>query len=594
MTRAEPQPISSGLLGDVLSRQAAQYPDKDALIYPELGLRWSFRQLEELAQNCARGLMRLGISKGERVALWSTNLPEWVVLFFALAKIGAAMVTVNTLLRRHEVEYLLGQSECCTLILSRGFRDVDYVETIYEIAPELRTHTRESKLCCAKLPCLRNVVFLGDAAPAGMMAYCDVEELGRQTPANDFAWPALDVHEVINIQYTSGTTGFPKGAMLSHHNIVHNGHWIGHTQRFNAEDRVCLPVPFFHCFGCVLGILGAYTWGAAIVPLTSFDPEKVLHAVASERCTVLYGVPTMYIAELEHPAFGNYDLTSLRTGIMSGAPCPESLMRKVMRDMHIPEITIAYGLTEASPVVTMTEINDNMDRRTQTVGKPLPGAEVKIVDPSTDESLPPGETGELWVRGYLIMKGYYNKPEATQDAITADGWLRTGDLAAQDADGYITIRGRKKDMIIRGGENISPKEIEDFLRNHPKISDIAVYGVPHRKFGEEVAAAIRLKEGASATPEEIAAFCKGQIASFKIPKHIQFVSEFPQTASGKLQKYKLRERALEDFSALRETANDNPTFTTARQAATKTKPLQHGGTEEAEETKTLNHEGTQS
>jgi fatty-acyl-CoA synthase len=552
MAKKMPQAISSGLLGDVVARQAEQFPDRDAVVYPELGLRWSFRELEERAERCARGLAILGIGKGDRVALWSTNQPEWVVLFFALAKIGAVMVTVNTLLQKQEVEYLLSQAECCALILSRGFRGTDYVETIYEIAPELRRHKTDGRLDCAKLPCLRHVVFLGENAPAGMTTYKEVQKLGGCEPDAVPARAALDVHEVINIQYTSGTTGFPKGAMLSHHNIVHNGHWIGYTQRFSAEDRVCLPVPFFHCFGCVLGILGAFTWGAAIVPLTSFEPEKVLHAVATERCTALYGVPTMYISELEHPSFGKYDLSSLRTGIMSGAPCPESLMRKVIHDMHLPEITIAYGLTEASPVVTMTEIDDNMARRTQTVGKPLPGAEVKIVDPSTDEAVPTGEAGELWVRGYLVMKGYYNKPEDTREAITEDGWLRTGDLASQDGDGYITIRGRKKEMIIRGGENIYPREVEEFLRRHTKISDVAVYGVPHRKFGEEVAAAIRLKPGVSATPEEITAFCKGQIASFKIPKHVQFVTEFPQTASGKLQKYKLRARALQDFPCLRE------------------------------------------
>lgn len=555
MGTTAPEPISSCLLGDVLARQATQYPDKDALIYPELGLRWSFRQLEELAENCALGLASLGIRKGERVALWSTNLPEWVVLFFGLAKIGAVMVTVNTLLRKHEVEYLLSQSEACTLILSKGFRDVDYTEVIYHIAPELRRHNAEHRLDCPKLPFLRHVVFLAEMAeqaPAGMITYKQVQEMGKSAADGSLENIELDVHEVINIQYTSGTTGFPKGAMLSHHNIVHNGHWIGHTQRFSAEDRLCLPVPFFHCFGCVLGILGAYTWGAAVVPLTSFDPEKVLHAVAAERCTALYGVPTMYIAELEHPAFARYDLSSLRTGIMSGAPCPESLMRKVIQDMHLPEITIAYGLTEASPVITMTDLNDTLAHRTQTVGKPLPGAEVRIVDAATDEPLPPNEVGELWVRGYLVMKGYYKKPEATHEAITIDGWLRTGDLASQDEDGYIKIRGRKKEMMIRGGENIYPREIEEFLRSHPKISDVAVYGVPHRKFGEEVAAAIRLKEGETATPEEIRVFCQGQIASFKIPKYIKFVSEFPQTASGKLQKYKLQESALQDFPALNE------------------------------------------
>jgi fatty-acyl-CoA synthase len=553
MAGPAPEPISSCLLGDVLARQAEQYPDKDALIFPELGRRWTFGELEELAQTCARGLATLGIRKGERVALWSANLPEWVVLFFGLAKIGAVMVTVNTLLRKHEVEYLLSQSESCAVILSQGYRDVDYPETLYQIVPEVRKHEPGKKLETAKLPHLRHVVFLGESAPDGMMTYKQLQDLGNKVPRG-FLWPSLGVHEVVNIQYTSGTTGFPKGAMLSHHNIVHNGYWIGRTQRFSAEDRLCLPVPFFHCFGCVLGILGAYTWGAAIVPLTSFDPEKVLHAVATERCTALYGVPTMYIAELEHPSFGKYDLSSLRTGIMSGAPCAESLMRRVMRDMHMPEITLPYGLTEASPVITMTEIEDDVAHRTQTVGKPLPGAEVKIVDATTGEPLPDGEVGELCVRGYLVMQGYYNNPGATKEAITEDGWLKTGDLASRDADGYIRIRGRKKEMMIRGGENIYPREIEEFLRLHPKISDVAVYGVPHRKFGEEVAAAIRLKQGESATTEEIAAFCKGQIASFKIPKYIQFVQEFPQTASGKMQKYKLQERARQDFPALQQDA----------------------------------------
>src|SRR5262245_39564438 len=536
-------------VGQLLSRLARDYPDREALIYPDRGLRYDFSQLEWLARRIAKGLLSCGVETGDRVALWAPNIPEWVVLQFALAKIGAVLVTVNTSLRATEIEYLLKQSESSTLITVAGFRDVDYVETIYEMVPELRT-SEEGALHSIKLPFLRNVIYIGDEHPGGMIRYDSL--LSRSDRITD---EQLEAHtaiqrldSVINMQYTSGTTGFPKGVMLTNRNIVNNGYWLGEGLGLTPQDKICVPVPFFHCFGCVIGVLGAYTHAAGLVPLESFDALRVLQYIERERCTTLYGVPTMFIAELEQLDYHNFDMSSLRTGIMAGALCPEPLMRKVIDRMHLTELAIAYGLTEASPGITLTPRNDSVELRTQTVGVALPEVEVKIVDPVNGEECARGQAGELCCRGYNVMKGYYNNPKATAEALGADGWLHTGDQATMDPNGYVRITGRIKELIIRGGENIAPKEIEDLLRGNPKIVDVYVYGIPDERLGEEVAAAIKLNEGETATPEEIRSFCEGRIARFKIPHQILFVDTFPMTASGKVQKFKLREMHTEKLS----------------------------------------------
>jgi fatty-acyl-CoA synthase len=529
-------------VGELLTQLARDYPRNEALIYPDRELRYDFSQLEWLTRQTARGLLSYGISPGDRVALWAPNIPEWVVLQFALAKIGAILVTVNTSLRAGEIQYLLKQSESSALIMVAGFRDVDYVKTVYEIIPELRD-SAEGDLHSADFPFLRNVIYIGDDHPAGMIRYDSLLARCESVPDEQ-----LDAHastqnldDVINMQYTSGTTGFPKGVMLTHRNIVNNGYWLGEGIALTPRDKLCVPVPFFHCFGCVIGVLGAYTHAAALVPLEWFDPLKVLQFVEREKCTALYGVPTMFIAELEQLDYHNFDLSSLRTGIMAGSLCPEPLMRKAMERMNLTEMTIAYGLTEASPGITLTPRDDRIELRTQTVGRLLPEVEVKIVDPATGNECETEQAGELCCRGYNVMKGYYNNPRATAEAIDAEGWLHTGDQATMDAGGYIRITGRIKELIIRGGENIAPKEIEDLLRQHPKIADVYVYGIPDERMGEDVAAAIRLKAGEAATPEEIRGYCDDRIARFKIPRHFRFVESFPMTASGKVQKFKLRE-----------------------------------------------------
>jgi fatty-acyl-CoA synthase len=537
-------------VGELLTVLARDYPQNEALIYPDRGLRYDFSQLEWLARKIARGLLSLGIETGDRVALWAPNVPEWVVLQFALAKIGAVLVTVNTSLRAAEIEFLLKQSESGTLITVAGFRDVDYVETIYEVIPELRG-SEEAALHSPKLPFLHNVIYIGDEHPDGMIRYDSLldrsEKISDAQLDSHIATQSLDT--VINMQYTSGTTGFPKGVMLTNRNIVNNGYWLGEGLALTPRDKLCVPVPFFHCFGCVIGVLGAYTHAAALVPLETFDPLRALHYIESERCTTLFGVPTMFIAELEQLDYHNLDMSSLRTGIMAGALCPEPLMRKVMERMHLTELAIAYGLTEASPGITLTPRDDSVELRTQTVGLRLPEVEVKIVDPATGEECTPGIAGELCCRGYNVMKGYYNNPKATSEAIDPDGWLHTGDQATMDAQGYVRITGRIKELIIRGGENIAPKEIEDLLRGNPKIVDVYVYGVPDERLGEEIAAAIKLKQGETATTDEIRQFCDGRIARFKIPRQIRFVDSFPMTASGKVQKFKLREMHVAEWQA---------------------------------------------
>lgn len=535
-------------VGALLTGLAERLPDHEALVYPDRGLRWTFARLEEEAVRLACGLIGLGIRKGDRVAVWATNVPEWVVLQFALAKIGAVLVTVNTALRRREVEYLLSQSETSTLFLISGFKEVSYVEAIREIVPEL-AHAGRGGLSSANLPFLKRVVFLGEERQPGMYTFRDVIALGDGVARDRLreVEASLSVDEVINMQYTSGTTGFPKGVMLSHRNILNNGSFLGDGLRYTPEDRLCLTVPLFHCFGCVIGVLGAYTHGAALIPLEFFDPGKALELVSTERCTAIYGVPTMFIAELEHPRFDEFDLSSLRTGIMAGAICPVELMKQAVERMNLRELVIAYGLTEASPGVTMTSPEDSLERRTTTVGRPLPEVEVRIVDPATGREVRRGREGELQTRGYHVMKGYYNNAEATREAIDPEGWLRTGDLARMDEEGYVVVTGRLKDMIIRGGENIYPREIEEFLRTHPAVSDVAVYGVRSRKYGEEVAAAVRLRQDFSAGTDEIRTYCEGRLSRFKIPRYVHFVDHFPMTASGKIQKFVLREKAEKEL-----------------------------------------------
>lgn len=524
-------------IGALLTNLAQSIPDNEALIYPDRNLRWTFADLEAEARLIARGLMACGVERGERVALWATNVPEWVVLQFALAKIGAILVTVNTGLRAHELDYLLRQSEAATVITIQGFRDVDYVGVLREIGADGET----------RLPNLKRTIFIsrqaGEPHPEGLMPYEALREKAAEISQAqlDEREASVGLDDVINMQYTSGTTGFPKGVMLSSRNIVNNGYWMGQGLGYTPLDRLCLCVPLFHCFGCVIGVLGAYTHGACLCPIEAFDARRVLKTVEDERCTSLYGVPTMFLAEMEDPEFSRFNLSSLRTGVMAGALCPEPLMKRAIAEMHLREITIIYGLTEASPGITQTPREDTLEHRTQTVGTVLPDMEVKIVDPATNEMLETNEPGELCVRGYNVMEGYYNNAEATRAAIDPDGWLHTGDQATMDADGYVRITGRIKDIIIRGGENISPKEVEDLLRQHPAVSDAYVYAIKSEFFGEEVAAAIRLKPVATATEEELKTFCQGQLARFKVPRYWRFVSDFPMTASGKIQKFKLRD-----------------------------------------------------
>jgi len=533
-------------LDKVLEKQAALYPDKDFITYADRDLHFTYGEFTERVTTLARGLLAIGIRKGDHVGIWATNVPDWLTYLFALSKIGAITVTVNTAYRLAELEYLLRQSDMKTLCLIGGFRDSDYVGMLYELVPELRCCER-GKLVSARFPRLQSVVFIGPEKHRGMYSTPELLLRGAHEPpaALEALAKSLDCREVINMQYTSGTTGFPKGVMLTHLNILNNGWHIGERQRFTADERVCLPVPLFHCFGLVLGIMAIVTHGATAVIVESFDPLLVLASVQKARCTALYGVPTMFIAELSHAMFPMFDTSSLRTGIMAGSPCPVEIMNRVIGEMHASEITIAYGLTEGSPVMTQTSTDDPVELRVSTVGRALPGIEVRIVDPATNKELGPETQGEVVCRGYNVMKGYYNMPDATAAAVDAEGWLHSGDLGTRDAADYFRITGRIKDMIIRGGENVYPREIEEFLLRMPGVKDVQVVGIASPKYGEDVGAFVICRDGACLGEEDVRDFCRGQISRFKIPKYVFFVETFPMTASGKIQKYKLRESGLQ-------------------------------------------------
>jgi fatty-acyl-CoA synthase len=535
-------------VGGLLDDMAQRFPDNEALVYPERGLRYTYRQFNDICSQVAKGLLRIGIKKGDNIAIWAYNVPEWVILQFASAKIGAILVTVNTSYKSAELEYILNQSDSTSLFMVGSFKDTNYVETLAGVVPEVAT-SAPGELSSAKLPFLKNIVFIGQETPAGMINFDSIVTMGQEIPDSELraVEATLDCHDTINMQYTSGTTGFPKGVMLTHFNLVNNGFNIGECMKFTEKDRLCIPVPFFHCFGCVLGVMVCVTHASTMVPVEIFDPLKVLQAIEKEKCTAVHGVPTMFIAELEHPEFKNFDLSSMRTGIMAGSVCPIEVMKRAVKDMHVSEITSVYGQTESSPGITQTRTEDSIELRVATVGRALPGAEVKIIDIETGATLPPGKQGELCSRGYMVMKGYYKMPEETAKVIDSDNWLHTGDLAIMDENGYCKITGRIKQMIIRGGENIYPREIEEFLYTHPKVSDIQVYGVPDRKYGEQVMAAIILKKGMEMTETEVRDFCRDKIANYKIPKYVKFVEGYPMTASGKIQKFKMREMAIKEL-----------------------------------------------
>ncbi|ACL76210.1 AMP-binding protein [Ruminiclostridium cellulolyticum] len=535
-------------VGSLLDEMAKRYPDHDCVLYTDRPFRKTYSEFNELCNKVAKSFLKLGIKKGDHIAIWATNIPEWLITLFASAKIGAILVTVNTNYKVFEVEYLLKQSDTHTLILMDGFKDSNYIQIINELCPDLK-NSEPGNLHNEKLPFLKNIISVSSEKHSGMFSWEDIVDLGNDISDEELyaISNSLDCHDVINMQYTSGTTGFPKGVMLTHYNIVNNGRCIGDCMHLTHEDKLCIPVPFFHCFGLVLAIMACVTHGTSMVPVDYYSPLKVMNAIQTERCTAVHGVPTMYIAMLEHPDFDKFDFSSLRTGIMSGSPCPVKVMEAVIEKMNMKDITIPYGQTESSPVCTQTRIGDSLELRVSSVGRALPFIECKIVDPETNQDLPDGVPGEFVARGYNIMKGYYKMPEATAQAIDADGWLHTGDLATRDENGYYKITGRIKDMIIRGGENIYPKEIEEFLYTLPEIKDVQVIGVPSKVYGEEIMACIILKEGCSLTEEQVKEAVKANMARHKTPKYVGFMDSFPMTASGKIQKYKMREKAIADL-----------------------------------------------
>ena len=522
-------PLLGETIGANLERTVAAFGDREALVDCATARRWTYSELDTEVDEVALGLMALGVATGDRVGIWAPNCAEWVLVQYATAKIGAVLVNINPAYRAHELRYVLQQSGTSVLVSAVGHRGSDYRAMVQEVRGEC--------------PDLRETVWIGEPSWSELMAagarsdHVELEQRGA----------TLSFDDPINIQYTSGTTGFPKGATLSHHNILNNGYFVGELVGYTERDRVCLPVPFYHCFGMVMGNLGATSHGACIViPAPAFDPAATLRAVSEERCTSLYGVPTMFIAELGLADFGSYDLSSLRTGIMAGSPCPVEVMKRVVTEMHMSEVAICYGMTETSPVSTMTRVDDDLARRTETVGRVMPHLEVKLVDPVTGREVPRTEAGELCTRGYSVMLGYWQEPDRTAEAVDAAGWMHTGDLAVMDDAGYVNISGRIKDMVIRGGENIYPREVEEFLYTHPDVADVQVIGVPDERYGEELMAWVVLREGAEPlTAEALREFCEGKLAHYKVPRYVHCVEGFPMTVTGKVRKVEMRSAAVE-------------------------------------------------
>lgn len=529
-------------IGDWLDEKARLYPGRDCSVHPLEGLSFTNAQFKRQCDVVARAFMAMGVKKGDHVAIWATNYPQWVQTQFATAKIGAVLVTVNTNYKKYELEYLLKQSDTTTLIMMGGTKDNDYTEHIYAVCPEL-LECAPGALASKKLPFLKNVVFLGEEDLPGMYRWDEMLRFAEKVSDNERAerQASLDVYDVINMQYTSGTTGFPKGVMLTHYNLINNGKIIGESMAFSEKDRLCLTVPLFHCFGCVLGVMAAITNDTAMVFVDHFNPVNVLRVLDSEKCTAFHGVPTMFIAVMQHPDFEKYDLSHLRTGIMAGSTCPVEVMKAAAERMNMRDITSVYGQTESSPGITQSTVKDPLEIRVSTVGRAYPNVEAKVIDPETGKDVPPNTVGEIVTRGYHIMKGYYKMPEATAQVIDSQGWLHTGDLGVCDKNGYYKITGRLKDMIIRGGENIYPREIEEFLYTHPAVSDVQVVGVPDEKYGEEALACVIKKPGMHASEEELIEFVRGGLSKHKAPRYVKFVESFPMTASGKIQKYKLRD-----------------------------------------------------
>ena len=545
-------PLINETIGVHFDQIVERFPDNEALVVCHQRIRWTYRELQRRVDDFAAGLLALGLEPGDRIGIWSPNNAEWVITQFATAKAGLILVNINPAYRLAELEYALNKVGCKALITAKQFKSSDYIEMLNQLAPEI-ANCDGLTLRAAKLPSLRVLISLEDVSK-GFLNFEKVSTLARPFHKEKLLALAhnLNCHDAINIQFTSGTTGFPKGATLTHHNVLNNGFLVGEATRLNERDRVCIPVPLYHCFGMVLGNLACVTHGSAMVyPSASFEPLAVLETVHKERCTSLLGVPTMFLAEVDHPEFMTFDLSSLRTGIMAGSPCPIELMKRVNLEMHMKEVTIAYGMTETSPVSFQSACDDPLERRVSTVGRVHPHVEVKIID-AEGEVVPTSTPGELLTRGYSVMLGYWNDPERTAEAIDSEGWMHSGDLATIDANGYCNIVGRLKDMVIRGGENIYPREIEEFLYRHPKIQEVQVFGVPDKRFGEELCAWVRLREDMAATADEIRSFCRGQIAHYKIPHHIKFVDSFPMTVTGKIQKFLMREQMIGELGLTQE------------------------------------------